>query len=167
MNKKYLLYAIIPVATLAIYGGTVLADTKTNQINPMDNLVNAIAQKFNLNTNDVQAVFDQQHTQMRVQRQGEMDQKFADKLAKAVTDGKLTQAQANLVISKRAELKAQMIDLKDKTKEEIQTIRKTHMDSLKQWASDNNIPINYIQLGFGGQKKGGMMGRGGFMMGEK
>ena len=167
MNKKYLLYVIVPIATLAIYGGTVLADTKTDQINPMTNLVNAIAQKFNLNTNDVQAVFDEQHTQMRTQRQEEMSQNFTDRLAKAVTDGKLTQAQSDLIIAKKAELQAQTIDLKDKTKEEVQTIMKTNMDSLKQWASDNNIPINYIQLGFGGHGKGDMMGRGGFMMGEK
>lgn len=167
MNKKYLLYVIIPVATFAILGGVALADTKTNKINPMTNLVNAIAQKFNLNVNDVQAVFDEQRTETEVLReQGkikteeEMIQKFKERINKLVSSGKLTQDQADRIFAKITGFKTLKASLKDKTKEEAKAIMKTSMESLKQWAKDNNIPLGYVQFG-------GMPGHRGAMMGKK
>jgi len=174
MNKKYFLYAIIPAVMLMAVGGAVLADSKINKIDPMANIVNAIAQKFNLNVNDVQAVFDQQRTEMQAQReqnrtqmQEEMNQKFTERINKLVSDGKLTQDQANKIFAKKTELEAQRAGLEGKTKEEIQSIMKASMESLKQWAQDNNIPLGYIQFGgLGMPGKGGMQGHGCPMMGE-
>ena len=152
MNKKYLLYAIVPVAIAtmgAVAVGSVSANTTTNATHPMNNLVNAIATKFNLAPSDVQQVFDNQKTEMHNQ----MQQKYTDKINQAVTNGKLTQDQANKIIAKKAELEAQQATFKasmqGKTKAEIKVIIKTQTDALKKWATDNNIPLQYIMM-FGG-----------------
>lgn len=154
MNKKYLLYAIVPVLALAAVGGAILADTTSQPNNPMSGLVSAIAQKFNLNASDVQQVFDEQRGKMQEERQQEMQQKFAERLSKAVSNGKITQDQANLITAKHTEMQTFMKSLEGKTKEEMRTLRKAQMDSLKQWAQDNNIPMQYLQFGGGGFGKG-------------
>ena len=150
MKNKYLLYlatgaiALATVGTVAI--STVSADTSV-KTNPMTNLVNVIAEKFNLNPSDVQQVFTDQKAQMQVK----MQQKETDKLNQAVTAGKLTQDQANKITAKKAELESEQSTLKTslqgKTKTEIQAAMKGQMDSLKQWATDNNIPMQYLMFG--------------------
>lgn len=163
INKKYLLYAVVPVMALATIGGVVLADSNnSNQTNPIDSLVNAIAQKFNLNVSDVQAVFDEHRTVMqsehREEMQTKMQEKFTEKIEQAVADGKLTQAQADLIVAKKAELNAQQENLQGKTKEEILEAVKTHRDALKQWAQDNNISLEYFAFGKMGFKGPGNFG---------
>lgn len=150
MKNKYLLYIATSVVALAAVGaiaiGTVSAATATGN-NPMTNLVNAIAQKFNLNPSDVQQVFNDQKAQMQTQ----MQQKSTDRINQAVTDGKLTQDQANKILAKETELKSQQASfqasLQGKSKADIQAAMKAQMDSLKQWATDNNIPMQYLRFG--------------------
>lgn len=170
MNKKYLLYLAIPAVTLVAVGAIAIgsasaASTTTGTGNFMSNLVNAIATKFNLNPADVQQVFNAQKTQMQTQMQTKMQQKFTDKINQAVTDGKLTQAQANLILAKQADLQSQQAafqaSLQGETKTQVQAAMKAHMDALKQWATDNNIPLQYLMFG------GGFRGRGGFGMGHR
>lgn len=120
--------------------------------NPMTSLVSAIAAKFNLNVSDVQSVFDAQKAQMDIRRQ----QEFANRLSEAVTAGKLTQAQADAITAKQKEVQTFMEGLRDKTEAERGTAMKTEMDSLKQWATDNNISQEYLMFvgghgGFGGR----------------
>ena len=67
-----------------------------------------------------------------------------------MTDGKITQAQADLITAKHAELKTFMESLKDKTAAERMEAMKTKMDELKQWAEDNDIPLQYLHLGMKG-----------------
>lgn len=151
MNKKYLAYLVMPLLAATI-GGAVLvssvsADTTTSGQNPMTNLVNKIAEKFNLNPSDVQQVFDDQRAQM----QDQMNQKYQDRISQAISDGKLTQEQADKIIAKKTELESERqdfkADLEGKTKEEMRDAMKTQMDSLKQWASDNNISMEYLMFG--------------------
>jgi polyhydroxyalkanoate synthesis regulator phasin len=159
MNKKYLLYVMVPVLAL-VSVGAVYADSVANNSRPIDSLVTAIATKFNLNTSDVQQVFDENRATAQAQRQTEMQQKFADRLSQAVTDGKLTQAQVNLITAKRAELQAQRQNLQNGTPEINRETAKAHIDELKQWATDNNIPMEYLQLGgFEGMRMGHGFGK--------
>lgn len=138
--------------------GAVHAASNTTSTNPMNSLVIAIAQKFNLNTTDVQQVFDDQHTQMEASRQEE----FKTRLAQTVTDGKLTQDQADKIIAKFAELDSQRETNKTamdgKTEAERRTAMQEQMTNLQQWATDNNIPMKYLPFGHGGHKgpRGGM-----------
>lgn len=165
MNKKYFLYAIVPVLTLVAVGSVYANSVAGQDNNPMNSLVNAIAEKFNLNVSDVQQVFDEHRQEMQAQRQeqmaekqSEMQQKFEERLNQAVTDGKLTQEQANLIIAKKAELEAQRQNLQNGTPEENKEAMQEHRDELKQWAEDNNIPLQYFM--FAGPGGLGHMGRG-------
>ncbi len=164
-KKKYIAatLALALALTAASVGITHAATLTTAQSkNPMSSLVSAIATKFNLNTTDVQQVFDAQKAQMDAERQA----KDAERLTQAVTDGKLTQAQADLITAKQKELQTNREALKDKTEAERQTAMKTEMDSLKQWMTDNKIPVGYLPVGgpggHGGRGHGGpgMDGRG-------
>ncbi len=64
----------------------------------MSSLVSAIAKKFNLKTADVQAVFDEQHKSMDATRTTEVK----SKLTQLVSDGKLTQSQANAILTEES-----------------------------------------------------------------
>lgn len=158
MRNKYLLYASLPIIALTIVGVAHAESNLVSENNPMSDLVNAIAQKFNLNATDVQQVFDEQRTQREAQRQERMaeidarrKQEFTDRINQAVTDGKLTQEQANKILAKRDELKTQ----RNVNREEM----RTKMDSLRQWMVDNNIPQEYMFMGFGmGRMRGGPCG---------
>lgn len=158
MKKKYLIYVIMPLMAFAVMGVVYANSSATGIANPMSNLVTAIAQRFNLNVSDVQQVFDEQRAKMEAQR----EQTFTDRINQAVTDGKLTQDQADKILAKKAELEAQRTSLEGKTEEERRTAMKGQTDALKQWVIDNNIPQEYLPfLGFGmGRGHGGPGGPG-------
>lgn len=142
--------------TTAGIGVSYAAEQNTDQANPMESLVSAIATKFNLSETDVQAVFDEQRDQMEAER----EQIFADKIAQAVTDGDLTQDQADQLQDKRNAIESLRESLADSTDEERREAMKTAMDELHQWALDNNIPREYVPMGGPGMH--GHHGRGGF-----
>ena len=166
MNKKYLLYLAIPavaVATLGIVAVSTVSADSSNTGNRIESLVNAISQKFNLNPTEVQQVFDDHKSKMRLQ----MEEKIEERLNKAVVDGKLTQEQVNKILAKQVELKAQeasfKASLEGKTKEEIKALVKAQTDSIKQWAEENNIPIKYMVFGGFGKHRGMGLGFGHFI----
>lgn len=137
--------------------------------NPMSNLITAISQKFNLNQADVQKVFEEQRTQMQQQMQAQHTEQLATRLTQAVKDGKLTQAQADLITAKQAELKTFHESLKEKTPEEARTALEAKRTELQTWAQANGIPEQYLMGPFAGGPRGehgprgggrGAMGRG-------
>jgi polyhydroxyalkanoate synthesis regulator phasin len=154
MNKKYLLFLAVPVLAIAL-GSSAYAFYGNPREGQVD-IISAIAKKFNLNSADVQKVFDEQ----RIVNQTQKEQKFTDLINKAVTDGKLTQDQANKIIAKHAEIKAQRDALQGKTNEEINSAMKIQRDALKQWAIDNNIPTQYLMFAMQNGKGPGMFGQG-------
>lgn len=157
MMNKYTKPLILAGAVAAIgltSVGAIHAASSTTTTNPMTSLVQAIATKFNLKTTDVQAVFDSQKTEMDAQR----TQDYKTSLDQAVKDGKLTQAQEDLLVAKQAEEKTFMDSLKSMSATDRQTAMQTHMTDLKKWATDNNIPQEYLPMGPGG--RGGHGGPG-------
>lgn len=159
------------VGTFALqsYAQTATTDAATTQSssttreggNPISSLIKAIASKFNLSESDVQSVFDDQRTQMESQHK-QMEQA---RLSQAVTDGKLTQAQADAITAKQAEMQADREANKDSFGSKTEAERKTEMEAkkadLEQWATDNNIPKEFMPFG-GGRTPGGPGGHGGF-----
>lgn len=139
------------------------ATTKSGQPNFMSNLVNAIAQKFNLNPDEVQQVFDEQRAEQQSQMEAAREENFAARLTKAVSDGKLTQDQADKITAEKTKIDSDMAALQGKTGTEFQDGMKAIRDSVKQWATDNNIPQQYLMFGPGGRMgKGHGFGRWGF-----
>lgn len=129
MNRKKSLIIASAIAATGLIGlggaGLVSAATDTSS---SDSLVDKIATKFNLKKADVQAVFDQD----QAERQAEREADFSDHLQSLVDDGKISAAQKTLIENKHKELEA---------------ARKTEMDNLKTWASQNNVDLKYLMGG--------------------
>jgi hypothetical protein len=149
MKKRYILYAVLPLMFSAIMGAAYVGADTTDTSNPMSDLVTAIAKKFNLNSSDVQQVFDEQ----KVRIESKIQVEFANRIIQAVSGGKLTQDQADKIMAKKTELEVQKTSLEGKSREERRSAIKAQMDSLKQWATDNNIPREYIPF-IGGRGHG-------------
>lgn len=149
-KKSKMIAATAFVLGLAALGtGYVHAQGSDMPHHQMDALTTAIAQKFNLSTSDVQAVVDEvMKTQMQ-EMQAKHEQNMKDRLAKAVADGTLTQAQADLLAAKQADMQAFMESMKDKTPAERKDAMQKKMAEMKQWMKDNNIPDEFAHPGMG------------------
>ncbi|MCF7865291.1 MAG: hypothetical protein K9M11_02190 [Candidatus Pacebacteria bacterium] len=148
---------------------TAFADT-TTETNPrathITNLVTALSQRFNLNSADVQTVINTVMATEKTEMDANRSQNLATRLAKAVTDGKITQAQSNLITAKVQENKTFMDSLAGKTAAEKKAAMQTYHEAMTKWATDNNIPKGFIlgpQMGIGGKGHSNFKG----MNGEK
>ena len=162
MNKKAIVTAI---AVTVIGAGTLtassaFAQTQTPDQDPMNSLVQKISDKFGLNKEEVQAVFDESHRE----RHAGMQADFEAQLSQNVTDGKITEAQKQLILKKRQEMEADRQSNKDVFKDLSRDERKAKMNEKKAdldaWATENGIDSMYLMPRGGGGH--GMGGRGDF-----
>lgn len=141
------------------------AATTTESTNPMSSLVDAVASKFNLDKTQVQAVFDEQRSTMEAEREAEIK----TQVAQLVTDGKLTQDQADKINAKRAELQkereANRDTMQSMSTDERKAEMEKHKTELDTWFSDNGIHEQYRYLLMGGRGHG-PGGPGGMRGGE-
>lgn len=143
-NKAILIALILTLAGMGLIGINTVQAQNTNP-NPFSTLVQKIADKFGLKKEDVQAVFDQD----RADRQIEMEKKYLARLDQLVKDGKITEAQKQLIINKHKERKT----IREANKTKMETERK----ELEDWAKQNNINPQYL-FGFGRGHFRGMKG---------
>ena len=153
--------AVVALGAGALSTNAVLAAEEVN--GPVNNLVSAIATRFNLNEEEVQAVFDAEHEEMRA----EHEQKAEEHLAKLVTDGKLTQEQADLVLVQQEEHRVFMEGLKDLEGEERGAAMKAHREESRLWAEENDIPLGTLLRQDGGRHHGGRDGMHKRMMDDR
>lgn len=113
-------------------------------------LVQKIAQKFNLNQNEVQQVFDQSKQERAAAREAQ----FKTMLDKVVSAGTLTQNQENMILAKQQEVKSFMATLSGKSSQEKKTAIQTEMQQVQQWAKSNGIPEDYLHLGLNPRHRG-------------
>lgn len=152
--------SLVTAAVLATLGaGTVgatsaLAASHQPGQNHMNELVTAIAQKFHLAPADIQAVVDEQQKAHADAAKKLAETRIAAMLAQAVKDGKLTQAQSDLIAAKQKEIIAFQESLKDKTEADRQTAMTAEKAALKTWAATNNIPEKYLLIGRPGMGRG-------------
>ena len=158
MKNKLILSAL--VLTLVVGGGLVGANYTFAQISqgaPNSSLVQKIADKFGLNKNDVQAVFDQNHAD----RKAQMQAKFEAQLDQYVKDGKLTDAQKQLILAKHKELETQReSDFANKqnmtegqreaTWGQRDAAEQGQEQALNDWAKQNGIDPQYLGFGMKG-----------------
>lgn len=143
--KKSLLLAGA-VTTIGLAGMGAAAKAATTSSTGGTGLVDKIAQKFNLNKDDVQKVFDEDRQSQEAEHQAKME----ERLTKAVTDGKLTDEQKTKILAKIKELDAardsEREAMKDKTPEEHKALMEQKQAELEQWAKDNNVPTDYFPM---------------------
>lgn len=144
----------ISAAGLTGVGLAHAANTTGTSSNPMSGLVDAIASKFNLDKTKVQAVFDEQHSKLEAER----EQQVKDQVAQLVKDGKLTQAQADKINAKRAELEKQREADRTADQNLTDAQRKAKMDehrtAIDTWLKENSIDQQYAYLLMGGRGHG-------------
>lgn len=120
-------------------------------------IIQKLMERFGLKQADVQSVFATE----RNERQTQMKQKYEDRLSALVTEGKITEAQKQLIIVKHTEMQKNQIQGTDAWKSLTREERQSQMDSrkteLEAWSKANGINISYVEGGFG---KGGRFGRG-------
>lgn len=158
LKKPLVIASVISSMAFASLAGVAAVSAATPG-DGQSGLIDKIATKFNLNKDDVKAVFDED----RAAHEAEMQKHQEEKLSQLVTDGKLTAEQKDKIIAKQAELKAaheaEKDSMSNKTKEERRAAMEAKRTELEQWAKDNGIPSEYIHLvgGFGhhGGYKGG------------
>ncbi len=154
MKKITIAAVIIALSSALVFTASqVKAETSTSRF---DSLVSKIATKFNLKTEDVQQVFDEE----RSEHQAMMQSNFEDRLTQAVTDGNITQDQKQLIIAKHNELIANNDNWEDSLtfKQRRDAMQKQH-DELQSWADQNGIDISLILGGRGNRGESMGMGR--------
>ncbi|HTK39235.1 MAG TPA: hypothetical protein VL362_00030 [Patescibacteria group bacterium] len=148
MNKH--LVAATIAGTVGLAGlstaGMVAAQSNQSSEHPTDGLVSALAEKFHLNKDDVQAVFDAQHQRHAQEREATVK----EQLSKLVSNGTLTQTQADKILAKRDEIhtqrEANRSHAHDKTSADMHDDMENHMSDLRTWAKDNGIPAMYLRF---------------------
>lgn len=155
-NKFLILTVSVLTGGLLLLGTTrVLAQTTTG----VPNLVQMIADRFGLNKNDVQSVFDQYKTQ----RQARFQANFKTRLDQAVTAGTITPAQEQLILDKFQELnasrQANISSWKTMSPADRKAALVNQRQDLENWATQNGIPVNLLFGGFGMRGHRFMMGK--------
>jgi hypothetical protein len=176
MKKQLIVAGVVAATSIAGLTGVQVANAVTNSsdsdTDPMSSLVNALATKFKLNKADVQKVVDEQHAKMQAER----EQRVKDQVAALVTDGKLTQAQADKINTRRAELDKEReanrtadqnltAEQRQAKRQEMRTKMEAKKTELTTWLKDNGIDERYAYLLMGG--RGGHGGHGGMHRGDR
>lgn len=122
INKTLLVAGAV---TMVGVGGlsvqTAAAMASTNH----DSLIDKIAQKFNLNKDEVKSLFEEERTKMKV----EHEQKMSQRLRKLVERGKITAEQKALIEAKHKELKQE---------------HETAHAALEKWAETNKVDMRLV-----------------------
>lgn len=146
MKRSLLIGVSVASAGLAGVGGVGVASAMTPTDTNSTSIVDRIASKFNLNKDEVQKVFDEAHKE----RYTEMQAKQQERLEQAVTDGKLTQEQADHITAATKEISTLMQQAKSSgNSETVRTQIRDKVDALRDWAKENDIDMKYI--GHGGR----------------
>jgi Skp family chaperone for outer membrane proteins len=146
-KRKSLATAAVVVAFGVGFAGSkqIFAQTPTGYTS----IAQKIATKFGLKQEDVQAVFDQN----KKDHLADMENRYEAKLTQDVTDGKITEQQKQLILTKHQELTSQMKtniqSLKDKTPAERKAALDKQKTDIETWAKQNNIDVKYLFGGFG------------------
>lgn len=144
MNKKILVPTMLVVTLIAVSVLSVSVVSAQNAATTLP-LVEKIAQKFGLNKDEVQGVFDE----YRDEKQADMYAKFAEHLNDMVLDGKITSEQRKAILDKHEEIQAKMEGFKDLTPEERRTKMKEVHDEMTTWMKDNGIDFPVMGMGMG------------------
>jgi membrane protein involved in colicin uptake len=163
MKKQLILTATVLTLVGASAFGATAAFAQGSD--PSSGLAQRIAEKFGLKQTDVQTVVDQYRTEERAERQAEMQTKYEERLTQLVKDGKITEAQKQLILSKHAELQAsreqEFTSFKNMTEDERKAAMEKKRSEMESWAKANGIDVQYVMpLGKGGPGFGRGEGRG-------
>lgn len=138
---------VITIIGAGVLGVTTVSAQNTNP-NTQDTLVQKVADTFRLDKTDVQKVFDEHHTEQKVQ----MEKKLDERLNQLVKDGKITEAQKQAILAKLKELHARKQANKDTLTDMTKKPRKEAMQKekadLEAWAKEQGVDLKMLFGGF-------------------
>ena len=148
------LLTTIAVPVLAAESGTKTAKQDHHQI-----MIQALAQRFNLNQTDLQKFFNEQ-------REKHMTDRLNVFLSEAVTKGRITEAQKIAIIAKAKEVAAKLPELQTLTPEQRAEKMKQLRTEIETWATQQGINKSFVKdilgkVGHHGPHGGMMQGKGG------
>jgi hypothetical protein len=149
MTKKILVPAIaLAIGSSIALGGT-YARAQSESTNYYPPIVQKVADKFGLNVNDVQKVFDQE----RAEHKSIMVNRLEGRLAQLVSEGKLTETQKNALLQKHKQLleqkKAGLESLRNMTPEERKAKHEKMNAEWQAWTKENGIDPSILGGKFG------------------
>lgn len=139
---KRLKVTIASIAFLMIVGAVSSQALAQSETGGYQSIVQRLAEKFNLNESEVQAVFDEVHAE----HQAQMQEMFEARLGEAVANGDLTEDQKNAILDKKEEMIAFRDSLRDLSPEERKAAFDEKRSELKTWAEEQGIDLNLFHL---------------------
>jgi len=143
---------ILPIIILALAGTSMFgiaeiahAQTAQNQTS----LVQEIAQKFHLDQNQVQTVFDQYRGQHLSMRLSNMQQRLENRLSAQVTAGKITDVQKKEILDEIKKLQTDYPVTASMTMNERMQARQKLLADFSAWAKSQNIDSSLVMPRFG------------------
>jgi len=131
--KKAILISAITVGVLSLIGVLAVNRARADESFDYPPIIQKLVERFNLNTEEVQQVFDE----VREERQEQGRARFEERLNQAVSDGRITEAQKEAILAKHAEMQANQAN---------------HRQEMQAWAEENGIDW---PLFLGGGHRGG------------
>jgi len=131
--NKVLTYTIIAVATLGLCGIVTISIQAEGIDGNYPPIVQNLAERFNLNIDEVKGFFDQNR---------------GERIMDRLTEAGVTQEQIEALQAKKGELREECLLLKDLPQEERWTKRQENKKEMEDWAEENGIDLSVLR-GFG------------------
>lgn len=138
--KKILICTLIAVAFIGLSGVIAVSAQTENGNGFRFPLAEKIAERFNLNLEEVQKVFEE----TRQEASQEMQTRFTER-----NRCELTEEQRQSLSAKREELMAKYDDMKDLSREEMRNRMQEMRSEMQAWAEENGIDSKCADGGFG------------------
>jgi molecular chaperone DnaK (HSP70) len=133
LKKKIILPSVLALAVLA----TILTTTNVTaqDLNNYPPIVQKIADRFNLDADEVEQVFDEDRDEQRAA----MFAYFADRLDDLVDEERLTESQKNAILDKHEEVQNAMEEYGDLSKEERREKMQNIHNEFKVWLKNQGF----------------------------
>lgn len=141
MKKKLILFnsiALLAFGILGILGFSAVKAQESLEDYPL--IVQNLVERFGLNADEVEKVFEDTRTQRHSERFDEYTE-----------DGTITEEQKNFILEKMEETREKLdaIHIEEMTTDERQEAMQNIHEELSNWAEENNIPEEVMIFGVG------------------
>ena len=158
-SKQLIVPAVALGAIVSLAGASTVSAEEADQ--GPERMIERLAERFSLNQDEVRSFFEGE----REARQAKRQAAFEERLSGAVSEGKISESQKQLILEKREELRAEREanreSYRDMDRDERREARKSRRAELQAWAEENGIDMRYL---VGRHGKGGP--HGGFGSGQ-
>jgi len=151
MKTKTLIFSAVAVGAIVLTGLYGLSAVSVGAQGVISNpITQRLAERFNLNSDEVQEVFQE----MRQEKREMFQIHFGEKLDEAVSEGVITQEQKEVILSKKIEMQERKEEFRNLSAEERKQAIIELKQEMKDWAEENNIDFQSFKGSFA-PKSGG------------